>query len=61
MFQNNHCQEMQLLSGLVKVGKFGRNELTDVLHMLFPGKTEEAVSVILNQIYEEDGSTNQKG
>lgn len=52
---------MQLLSGLVKVGKFGRNELTDVLHMLFPGKTEEAVSVILNQIYEEDGSTNQKG
>ncbi|XP_005098587.1 myosin-9 isoform X2 [Aplysia californica] len=47
-------QELHFIAGLVKVGKLSRNELTDVLHMLFPGKTEESISEMLNKIYEED-------
>ncbi|CAG5125921.1 unnamed protein product, partial [Candidula unifasciata] len=54
-------KEIQLLSRLVKIGKFSRSVLLDVLHILFPGTTEETVTELLNQICQEDSSTNKKG
>ncbi|XP_059163330.1 trichohyalin-like [Physella acuta] len=52
-------QEMKFLAGLVKIGEFERNELLDVLHMLFPRKTEEAITEMLNKIYVENKSTSK--
>ena len=47
-------QEFGFISGLVRIGNFSSNELVDVLHMLFPGKTEEAIKELLDKIHEED-------
>ncbi|GFO40994.1 limbin, partial [Plakobranchus ocellatus] len=47
-------QEMKFLAGLVKIGQLSRNELVDVLHMLFPGKTEESILEILSRIYPDE-------
>ena len=43
-------QELAFVAGLVRVGCFNQNELLDVLHMLFPGKTEEDIQEILQRI-----------
>ncbi|KAK7110982.1 hypothetical protein V1264_014771 [Littorina saxatilis] len=40
-------QELEFVAGLVRVGCFQENELLDVLHMLFPGKTEEDIQRLL--------------
>ena len=40
------------MAGLVRVGAFEENQLRDVLHMLFPGKTEEDVHGLLTTITE---------
>ena len=40
------------MAGLVRVGCFEQNELLDVLHMLFPGKTEEDIQHVLALIME---------
>ena len=45
-------QELAFVAGLVRVGCFDQNELLDVLHMLFPGKTEEDIQQILGRIME---------
>ncbi|RUS90472.1 hypothetical protein EGW08_001740, partial [Elysia chlorotica] len=53
-------QEMKFLAGLVRIGHLSRNELIDVLHMLFPGKTEESILDILSKIYQEESPLNWK-
>ncbi|GFS14925.1 limbin, partial [Elysia marginata] len=53
-------QEMKFLAGLVRIGHLSRNELIDVLHMLFPGKTEESILEILSKIYQEESPLNWK-
>jgi hypothetical protein len=40
------------VAGLVRVGAFADNELLDVLHMLFPRKTEEEIKQILERLTE---------
>ncbi|KAK7484926.1 hypothetical protein BaRGS_00023846 [Batillaria attramentaria] len=47
-------QELAFVAGLVRVGDFQQNELLDVLHMLFPGKTEEEINQVLQNI--QDGT-----
>ena len=51
---------MKFLAGLVRIGHLSRNELIDVLHMLFPGKTEESILEILSKIYQEESPLNWK-
>nr|KAG5698070.1 hypothetical protein BaRGS_016718 [Batillaria attramentaria] len=46
--------ELAFVAGLVRVGDFQQNELLDVLHMLFPGKTEEEINQVLQNI--QDGT-----
>lgn len=45
-------QELAFIAGLVQLGAFHQNELLDVLHMLFPTKTEEAIQTLLARITE---------
>ncbi|XP_041369582.1 limbin-like [Gigantopelta aegis] len=52
-------QELQFISGLVKVGSFKKDDLVHVLHMLFPGKTSEDIKEILEKIYNEKEAANQ--
>ncbi|CAL1547304.1 unnamed protein product [Lymnaea stagnalis] len=53
-------KELEFLSGLIKIGGFERNELLDVLRMLFPGKTEKAITDMLNIIDVEDKKSPSK-
>ncbi|KAL8610097.1 hypothetical protein ACOMHN_024563 [Nucella lapillus] len=43
-------QELAFVAGLVRVGAFQENELMDVLHMLFPNKTEQDLQQVFTQI-----------
>ncbi|XP_076436466.1 limbin-like [Babylonia areolata] len=45
-------QELSFVAGLVRVGCFQENELMDVLHMLFPKKTEEDIKQVFAMIME---------
>ncbi|KAH9510198.1 hypothetical protein Btru_043739 [Bulinus truncatus] len=53
-------EELKFLAGLVTIGNFERDELLNVLHMLFPHRTEEAILDILNKICQEDKKSNTK-
>ncbi|XP_025094729.1 calponin homology domain-containing protein DDB_G0272472-like isoform X2 [Pomacea canaliculata] len=50
--ENMQEQELAFIAGLVQLGAFHQNELLDVLHMLFPTKTEEAIQTLLARITE---------
>lgn len=45
-------QEIQFLNGLVRLGKFKVNELDNVIHMLFPTKTEQEQKDLLSKLCE---------
>ena len=43
---------MQFMAGLVRLGKFSKDELTNVLVMLYPNKKEEERDEIMKQLCE---------
>ncbi|XP_076460984.1 limbin-like [Babylonia areolata] len=45
-------EELAFVAGLVRVGRFNQSELLDVLHMLFPSKTEDDIQQLLARITE---------
>ena len=46
-------QELAFLAGLVRVGAFDKDELMDVLHVLFPNKTKEEIQKVFSHITNE--------
>ncbi|KAI8789816.1 trichohyalin, partial [Biomphalaria glabrata] len=53
-------EELKFLAGLVTIGSFEQHELLNVLRMLFPLRTEEAIIEMLNKIYKEDAKLSTK-
>ncbi|KAK7010029.1 trichohyalin [Biomphalaria glabrata] len=53
-------EELKFLAGLVTIGSFEQHELLNVLRMLFPLRTEEAIIEMLNKIYKEDAKSSTK-
>ncbi|XP_069140013.1 limbin-like [Argopecten irradians] len=45
-------QELLVISRLISIGGFEKEDLTNVLRTLFPSKTEEDIQVILSKIYD---------
>ncbi|XP_060063934.1 trichohyalin-like [Ylistrum balloti] len=45
-------QELLVISRLISIGGFGKEDLTNVLRTLFPSKTEEDINTILSKIYD---------
>ena len=45
-------QEMEFMAGLVRVGKFKKEEMHSVLRMLFPRKSEEEVRELMLKLYD---------
>lgn len=45
-------QDLQFINGLVRLGKFNREELENVVAMLFPTKTLEERKVLLDKLME---------
>jgi hypothetical protein len=49
-----NSQELGFISGLVRLGAFQKEELLDVLRMLFPLRQETEIAEIFTQIYDEE-------
>ncbi|XP_074642074.1 uncharacterized protein LOC141899588 [Tubulanus polymorphus] len=47
-------RELQFIAGLVRLGHFQKDELLDVLHLLFPMKSEEEIANLFAQIYTKE-------
>ena len=44
-------QELSFIAGLVRLGKFHKAELLEVLHLLFPLKSTEELQGVLQKIH----------
>ncbi|XP_078310950.1 uncharacterized protein LOC111136197 isoform X3 [Crassostrea virginica] len=45
-------EELKFIAGLVRVGSFDQQELVDVLHLLYPQKTDDEIKKVLQEIYD---------
>ncbi|XP_061180109.1 trichohyalin-like [Saccostrea echinata] len=45
-------EELKFIAGLVRVGSFDQTELVDVLHLLYPQKTDAEISAVMKEIYD---------
>ncbi|XP_052705818.1 limbin-like isoform X1 [Crassostrea angulata] len=45
-------EELRFIAGLVRVGSFDQQELIDVLHILYPQKTDTEIQAVMKEIYD---------
>ncbi|XP_056006535.1 trichohyalin-like isoform X2 [Ostrea edulis] len=45
-------EELKFIAGLVRVGSFDQGELVDVLHLLYPQKTDTEINTVMKEIFD---------